>query len=251
MERRSLFILLMGCHLLGDYYLQNEETAEKKVTNWKYYIKHCLQYAIPFAVVTAAEYFFTGTFIWKWFLLCVLSHAGIDFAKRCYEMSLLKKKSATNDRKIKSYAVDQMAHFTCLAIAAYYCHFQIPNGAEKFVQMIPYGVYFLGLVKPANVTFKILFSHFQTKTKEKQSMLISESKSGAGAWIGNLERLLSGTLILLGQFSAVGLTMTAKSIARYDEIVRNSAFAEYYLIGTLYSILYTVLLYCIIFKVLV
>ena len=73
-------------------------------------------------------------------------------------------------------------------------------------------------------------------------------KTGAGAWIGNLERLLSGVLILLGQFSAVGLTMTAKSIARYDEIVKNPAFAEYYLIGTLYSILYTISVYCLIFK---
>lgn len=244
-------ILLMGCHLLGDYYLQNDEIAEKKITDWKYYRKHCLLYAIPFAVITVAEFIFTGIFVWKWFLLCAASHAGIDFVKKWYESSLLRKKSATNDKKIKSYAIDQLAHFMCLTIIAYYCPFQIPNWAERFVPMLPYGVYFLGLIKPANVTFKILFSHFQTKTKEKQSMLISESKSGAGAWIGNLERLLSGTLILLGQFSAVGLTMTAKSIARYDEIVKNPAFAEYYLIGTLYSILYTVLLYCIIFKVLV
>lgn len=55
-------------------------------------------------------------------------------------------------------------------------------------------------------------------------------------------------LLFLDKYSAVGLTMTAKSIARYDQITKNPAFAEYYLIGTLYSILYTVVLYGIIFK---
>ncbi len=51
-----------------------------------------------------------------------------------------------------------------------------------------------------------------------------------------------------GQFSAVGLAMTAKSVARYNEISENPSFAEYYLIGTLYSILYTVALYCLLFR---
>ena len=42
--------------------------------------------------------------------------------------------------------------------------------------------------------------------------------------------------------------MTAKSIARYEQITKDPAFAEYYLIGTLYSMLYTVALYAVIFK---
>ena len=59
---------------------------------------------------------------------------------------------------------------------------------------------------------------------------------------------MTGVFVLLGQYSAVGLTMTAKSIARYEQITKDPAFAEYYLIGTLYSMLYTVALYAVIFK---
>ena len=37
------------------------------------------------------------------------------------------------------------------------------------------------------------------------------------------------------QYSAVGLVLTAKSIARYDRISKDQSFAEYYLLGTLLS----------------
>lgn len=59
---------------------------------------------------------------------------------------------------------------------------------------------------------------------------------GAGAMIGILERVFTLTLVLLGQYMALGLILTAKSIARFEEL-KNRQFAEYYLIGTLSSML--------------
>lgn len=44
-------------------------------------------------------------------------------------------------------------------------------------------------------------------------------------------------LLAVRQYSAAGLVLTAKSIARYDKISKESDFAEYYLIGTLLSLL--------------
>ena len=43
----------------------------------------------------------------------------------------------------------------------------------------------------------------------------------------------------LGQYSALGLVLTAKSIARYDKITKDPDFAEYYLLGTLMSVIVT------------
>ena len=43
--------------------------------------------------------------------------------------------------------------------------------------------------------------------------------------------------------------LTAKSIACYNKIAEDSDFAEYYLIGTLYSVLITILFYIILFKI--
>lgn len=60
---------------------------------------------------------------------------------------------------------------------------------------------------------------------------------GAGAMIGNLERIVIGICMIMGQFASIGLVFTAKSIARYNKISEKPAFAEYYLIGSLFSIL--------------
>lgn len=46
-------------------------------------------------------------------------------------------------------------------------------------------------------------------------------------------------LILLGQWGALMLLVAAKSIARFDEL-KERAFAEYYLVGTLASLLVAV-----------
>lgn len=72
---------------------------------------------------------------------------------------------------------------------------------------------------------------------------------GAGAIIGNLERVLSAIFLAMNQITAIGFIYTAKSIARFKEIEENKGFAEYYLIGTLFSILYVVVAYFIIIVV--
>lgn len=58
-----------------------------------------------------------------------------------------------------------------------------------------------------------------------------------------------GILIILGQFAAIGLVFTAKSIARYNKISESPAFAEYYLIGSLYSIISVLLISWICFGI--
>lgn len=59
---------------------------------------------------------------------------------------------------------------------------------------------------------------------------------GAGRLIGILERTLVLALVLYGQWEAVALLVAAKSIARFEEI-KVRRFAEYYLVGTLTSLL--------------
>jgi hypothetical protein len=49
--------------------------------------------------------------------------------------------------------------------------------------------------------------------------------------------VLIALLLLVGQYTVIGLVITGKSIARYKKIADEKDFAEYYLIGTFYSIL--------------
>jgi hypothetical protein len=57
-----------------------------------------------------------------------------------------------------------------------------------------------------------------------------------GRAIGALERALTLTLVLLGEYSAVGWIIAAKSLARFRAL-EDREFAEYFLIGTLASFL--------------
>lgn len=62
---------------------------------------------------------------------------------------------------------------------------------------------------------------------------------GSGRLIGILERLLGLVLVLMGEWAALAVLLAAKSIARFEEL-RDRPFAEYYLVGTLASLLVAV-----------
>ena len=61
-----------------------------------------------------------------------------------------------------------------------------------------------------------------------------------GRAIGALERALTLTLVLLGEYAAVGWIIAAKSLARFKAL-EDREFAEYFLIGTLASFLLALL----------
>jgi hypothetical protein len=61
-----------------------------------------------------------------------------------------------------------------------------------------------------------------------------------GRAIGALERAIALTLVVLGQYGALGLVVAAKALARYRAL-DDRDFAEYFLIGTLASLLLALL----------
>lgn len=95
------------------------------------------------------------------------------------------------------------------------------------------------LLKPVNEKFKMFFGKYAPKESEDREDMIE----GAGALIGNLERLLVAILMYYGQYGAIGLVFTAKSVTRFDKISKNPSFAEYYLIGSFYSMICVLILY--------
>ncbi len=62
----------------------------------------------------------------------------------------------------------------------------------------------------------------------------------AGMIIGFFERFIILTFVLLNQYSGIAFILTAKSIARFEEL-KNREFAEYYLIGTFASLSFAIL----------
>ncbi len=77
----------------------------------------------------------------------------------------------------------------------------------------------------------------------------SEHLQNAGMYIGWLERTLILTAVIMRSPATIGLVLTAKSIVRYQEM-KSGRFAEYFLIGTLLSIVLAIFGGIILLKVL-
>jgi hypothetical protein len=65
---------------------------------------------------------------------------------------------------------------------------------------------------------------------------IDHSEYNTGRLIGVLERLILYMLVLAGQFTAIGFILAAKGLVRYRAL-EDRTFAEYFLVGTLLSVL--------------
>lgn len=209
-------ILLLICHLLSDYYFQSQKMADRKDQDKKVLGLHILYVALPLIVVS-----FCHLDLWWICLVILLTHATIDFLKPIKQLKL---------PKAWTFALDQVLHIaiiSCLVLL----------GAKNGTTYLPIDTlnlifYVLLVGKPSNISFKIMFAKYQPTSKKKMDTI-----TGAGSMIGFLERLVIGACLVYGQFASIGLVFTAKSIARYNKISENPAFAEYYLIGSLFSIL--------------
>lgn len=192
--------------------------ADKKDKNVRVLTFHILLVGLPLFVLTII----IPSLWWKTFIV-FLSHALIDFLKPILQRILGVKTSII-------FILDQVLHLTVI--------YGLSNmNTELLPAFFPFTflkiILFVLLVgKPVNIAFRILFGKFQPETSQELDTI-----DGAGAMIGFLERLVIGACLLYGQFASIGLVFTAKSIARYNKISESPAFAEYYLIGSLVSIL--------------
>lgn len=76
MSITKLYILL-ACHMLGDYVIQNDFLAKTKGENWWHLLAHCVLYSLPFAVA----------FGYDWRVLALLaSHVLVDAAKARWQV---------------------------------------------------------------------------------------------------------------------------------------------------------------------
>lgn len=96
---------------------------------------------------------------------------------------------------------------------------------------------FFLILRPANETLKHTLSKYEIDEPTSQI-------------VGKLERLLYAAMIYLNQYTTVGIIFAAKSFSRSKKVESDPLFAEYYLIGTLYSILFVVACYLLVVKTL-
>jgi hypothetical protein len=238
---REYFILLLLGHILGDFYLQTKGMAEKKEDSIKWVLLHCLCYwgtmlliSLP---VISYEMILTVT-------VASILHLAIDTAKYSYLSVMTKKGKKTQVIERNVFFLDQIIHFLSLTVIAYWSVvndvvIRELNIIESFfstvgiseVLTLSWILALLVIHKPANIAIQKLLMVYKPENKEEDT----NKDNNTGRFIGTVERMIMLIFLSIGQYSAIGLVLTAKSIARYDRISKEKDFAEYYLLGTLIS----------------
>lgn len=236
-----VFFRILLAHILADFFLQRYHWVVGKRSGAS---SPFLYYHI--AIVGMLTYVLLGDWSnWQLPLFITLTHFFIDWWKSAMGQSVFY------------FVVDQILHIAMLIIGWFW--------------YIGYGFGELNLLGEAlnNPTFWIITSAYLLMlrpfgfligklTSRWRDELQEHAKEpiglkDAGTWIGYVERTIILTFILMGQYSAIGFLIAAKSIFRFTGKMENKEDrmkAEYILIGTLISFLFAILtglgaIYCL------
>lgn len=227
----TLILLQFSAHLLADFVFQSQKWSDRKKEKsftWQH-IYHAL-------IVFILAWLFSLDFnFWIAAAVITIVHFLADVLKSRLQIKHEQKGTGRN-----YFFTDQLIHLVTLVIVVIlYDHL----GKIDFVFDINLKIAailagFILCAKPANIIIKNIFEAFsihipEDEEKEKPDSEVVEEKSlpNAGKVIGVAERFLALGLILVGQYSAVGLIIAAKSILRFNDTQKN----EYILVGTLLS----------------
>lgn len=99
------------------------------------------------------------------------------------------------------------------------------------------GFHFLGAIiclNEVNFLFRWLMRRLELKDEVSGEAEVDRAEYNRGRVIGMLERLLIYVMAVVGEYTAIGFVLALKAAIRFPEL-KNRAFAEYVLIGTLLS----------------
>lgn len=226
MDVYQLLTLQLIAHVIADFYLQNDLWARHKKI---YGIRSKIMYLHAFIVfVTTYIFSFQLSFIMP-ALFIFLIHLGIDLIKKHLDKIKIRRKPVL---KNISFAIDQALHIITICFVVFWFSknnilkpvIDIPINTNQLIIILAY----LICIKPTNVFIKEIISVSKINIPKSKDDLIN-----AGRLIGNIERILTITLLLTGRYEAIGFIIAAKSILRFEGGKSNKT--EYVLIGSFLS----------------
>ncbi len=221
-DQAIVLLKLIVAHLLTDFFLQPlkwvlDKEARKERSPYLY------AHILLTGTITGL---FTGSFGAALFI--AITHLGIDLWK-------LHRK----EKLLKYFLLDQFFHFVVLVIAWLF----LIEGFGYFRQVIgsflvdfrfwAIAATYITCTYPLGILIGVA-----TQRWRNQVAVPGTSLEEAGKWIGILERVLILTLLLYGQFEAIGLLIAAKALLRFRD--DDLKLTEYVLIGTLLSFTITI-----------
>lgn len=231
-----LFWLLLAGHLLGDFLFQTRGMVVHKARG-RWLFAHAATVFLVHAAVLAPMITLplAGTLI-----LVAAAHAVIDRAKARWRRKV--------PGPLGLFLADQTLHLLVLAgvfvlVGRYVpppLHLPAATVEAWTLAALVAGSFAFNANGGSAIVDATLASLSPGLEEEDRGGAGDDGVPGSGRLIGILERTIALVLILLGQWAMIGFLLTAKSIARF-EALKKRRFAEYYLSGTLASLLVVVL----------
>lgn len=234
-------MMIIG-HIIGDFYAQTDLNAKERKHDKLMLMKRCILYIIIMGLCSFTPLFMDEVFK---FLMCIafigILHGIVDFIKILIE----KKVNINSIAHIYLFFIEQIFYIAIILLA--YNMFNITGSTylnlfgrsyeiSSFNNIINLAICLLICGQPASTFIKLVFS---TIKNEVEGFSQDDTNPRIGSYIGILERIIILFLGMLGQYSAIGFVLTAKSVARYKQL-EDKNFAEKYLVGTLLSSLISI-----------
>lgn len=222
-----LLIQLLLAHFISDFVLQTGKMVAAK----RWFSKAMLLHV---AIVYLTSALLSG--LWWWSLLIALLHWLIDSIK----MELVKR----NHSGITLFVGDQLLHVAVIIAVWTYTQNSWPALVKSLSLPLwnyPIGLTMLGYVVviwPIGYLIRFATQSITKRVNETQGNGEENIEHG-GKLIGQFERIIILTFVLLQQYEAIGFLITGKSIIRFaqrDENLRS----EYVLVGTMMSYAFSI-----------
>ena len=221
----QLFLVQLFGHLVGDFYLQCEcMCASKREKGWRspWLYAHM---AIVFLVAWCVSW--SLGFWWGALLIAVL-HGLTDGIK-----------ASLQKRGCSAHALfwgDQVVHVLVIALVVWlyssYCGWMEWEWLSGYRAAMILGLTFS--LWPANFFIGDFLTMIKVE-KSRSEVAAQKATLDASRVIGSIERVLVFLFVWLGQYSAIGFLIAAKSVMRFPEMGKEGNNAEYYLVGSLLS----------------
>jgi hypothetical protein len=220
-QEGNLLVRLILAHLLSDFVFQTRAMVQNKKWNSLGLLAHI-------AVTILTAFILSGNI---WIVLIIgITHYLIDISK-----TLLTEKYP--EKSFVLFIIDQIAHVAVLVLvwAGYLGKFQeLWNFFQNLIHNYNVSLALTGYVFciwPSAYIVKFAVQKLlQSQTSGQEE---TERIQHGGKWIGQFERLLIFTFVLLSEYSAIGFLITGKSIIRFAD--KDQLKSEYVLVGTLLS----------------
>ena len=238
-----LFSFFILCHLIGDFIFQFDCISKNKEScnNIKRYgflaihiSIHLLTMVLVYFIINPISHHYYKDYLISGLIICSL-HLIIDFLK--YPLSKSKIE------KIWLYCIDQSLHF--LSIYAVLVIILKKN----FFMFLNKNLY---LSVQLNITEKLFislsifiigtyFAAYFIKNYLSSKKIIDDSNPlSFGFKIGIIERTLAILLVVTNNYPTLAVIIALKTLTRYTKIEENKDFGDYYLMGNLLSLLFSI-----------